>query len=162
MKRCLFISSISLVCLCMWTLDLSAAESSRQAGPGDLNLRGIQYAKGRGVKKNPAMAMRFFLRSAMQGYTPAMANIGTLYEIGATGRPNHYRAYAWMRTALSFGVPEEDRDATLLKLGMIAGRLGSGNVGGAEGLARVFATRIVDTCQCSPGQETQLATNGSL
>src|SRR5277367_277036 len=48
-----------------------------------LNLLGIQYARGQGVKKNPALAKRFFLRSAIQGYTPAMANLGTLYEIGA-------------------------------------------------------------------------------
>lgn len=73
-----------------------------------------QVRKRRGSKKNAGMAMRFFLRSAMQGYTPAMANIGTLYEMGAAGRPNFHRTYAWVRTALSFGVPEENRDATLL------------------------------------------------
>jgi TPR repeat protein len=126
-----------------------------------LNLQGIRYAKGQGVKRNPGMAMRFFLRSAMQGYTPAMANIGTLYEIGATGRPSLSRAYAWVRTALSFGVPEEDHDATVLKLGMIAARLGSDNIGVAETLAGAIATRIVKICQCSPGQETELASNGS-
>jgi TPR repeat protein len=127
-----------------------------------LNLLGIRYAKGRGVKRNPRIAMRFFLLSALKGYTPAMANVGTLYEIGATDRPNQHRAYAWVRTALSFGVPEEDHDATVLKLGMIAARLGSNNIGAAQRLAGSIATRVLETCQCSPRQETELASNGSL
>jgi TPR repeat protein len=127
-----------------------------------LNLLGIRYAKGKGVKRNPRIATRFFLRSALKGYTPAMANVGTLYEIGATGRPNQHRAYAWVRTALSFGVPEEDHDATVLKLGMIVARLGSGNIGAAERLAGAIATRVVETCQCSPDQETELAPNTSF
>ncbi len=76
--------------------------------------------------------------------------------------PSQHRAYAWVRTALSFGVPEEDHDATVMKLGMIAARLGSNNIGAAERLAGAIATRIVETCQCSPGQETELASNGSL
>jgi hypothetical protein len=126
----------------------------------DLNFLGIRYAKGEGVKKNARMAMRFFLRSAMQGYTPAMANVGTLYERGAMGHRNFHSAYAWVRAALSFGVPEEDHDATVFKLGMIAARLSPDNIGGAESLAAAIASWIVDACECSPGQETELASNG--
>ena len=129
--------------------------------PSDLNWLGIQYAKGQGVKRDAGSAKRLFLRSAMLGYTPAMANLGTLYQIGATGRPNFYRAYAWVRAALSFGVPEEDHDATVMKLGMIAARLGPEQINGAERLAGTLATRIVDTCTCSPGRETELASNGT-
>lgn len=193
MKGNLIISSLALVCLCTWTLDLFAAASSSpnsrvgaaprgissvsrngvSIGPtalasdfdqcdlSALNLLGIRYAKGQGVKRDPRLAMRFFLLSALKGYTPAMANVGTLYETGATGRPNQHRAYAWVRTALSFGVPGEDHDATVLKLGMIAARLGSNNIGAAESLAGAIATRVIETCQCSPGQETELASNGS-
>jgi hypothetical protein len=29
-------------------------------------------------RANPALAKRLFLRSAIQGYTPAMANLGTI------------------------------------------------------------------------------------
>jgi TPR repeat protein len=166
----LLTSSLTLVALCMWTPQLSAAELAvsryaneiNQGEMSALNLLGIRYARGQGVKRNPGMAMRFFLRSAMQGYTPAMANIGTLYEIGATGRPNLHRAFAWVRTALAFGVPEEDHDTTVLKLGMIAARLGADNVSGAEQLADALAARIVQSCECSPGQETELAFNRPL
>jgi hypothetical protein len=80
---------------------------------------------------------------------------------GAIGHPNVRRAYAWVQTALSFGVPEEDHDATVLKLGMIAVRLGSDNIGGAERLAVTIVTRIVETCECAPGQETELAFNAA-
>jgi len=122
-----------------------------------LNLLGIRYAKGQGVKRNPRLAMRFFLQSAIQGYTPAMANLGTLYEIGATGHSDFQRAYAWVRAALSLGVPEEDRDETVSKLWMIAARLSPDRIESAERLADAIATRIVETCKCSPGQVPELA-----
>jgi hypothetical protein len=176
------IGSLALLSLCIWMPRLSVADhapephttaSPRQTRPSDdskfdqrdlraLNLLGIRYAQGQGVKKNPGLAMRFFLRSALQGYTPAMANLGTLYEIGATRRADFRRAYAWVRAALSFGVPEDDHDATVLKLGMIAARLGPERIDSAESLAETIATRIVESCECSPGQETELASNGSI
>ena len=193
MKGQLTISSLALVCSCMWTCDLLAAASSSpdpragasprvissvshnsvSIGPAAsisefeqrdlsaLNLLGIRYAKGQGVNRDAGLAMRFFLLAALKGYTPAMANVGTLYETGATGRPNQHRACAWVRAALSFGVPEEDHDATVLKLGMISARLGSSHIGAAERLAGAIATRVAETCQCSPRQETELASNGS-
>ncbi|HTD72318.1 MAG TPA: hypothetical protein VK652_02235 [Steroidobacteraceae bacterium] len=176
------IGSLALLSLCIWVPRLSVANhatephttaSPRQTRPSDggefdqrdlraLNLLGIRYAKGQGVKRNPGLAMRFFLRSALQGYTPAMANLGTLYGIGATRRADFRRAYAWVRAALSFGVPEDDHDATVLKLGMIAARLGPERIDSAERLAEAIATRIVESCACSPGQETELASNGSI
>lgn len=150
---------------CMWALCPSAAVSAPHSRttasppqkPSTLNLLGIRYAKGQGVKKNPALAMRFFLRSAIQGYTPAMANIGTLYEVGITTHSDFRRAYAWVRAALEFGVPEEDHDATVSKLWMIAARLGPDGIESAERLADAIAVRIVETCQCSPGNEPELA-----
>jgi TPR repeat protein len=46
--------------------------------PNSLNHLRISYAKGKQGKRNPRLAMRFPIRSAMRGYTPAMANLGTL------------------------------------------------------------------------------------
>lgn len=125
-----------------------------------LNLLGIRYAKGQGVKRSSGLARRFFLLSAMQGYTPAMANLGTLY--GATRHSDFQRAYAWVRAALSFGVPEEEHDETVLKLWMISARLGPDGIESAERLADVIARRIVESCKCYPGQEPELAADGSL
>jgi TPR repeat protein len=152
----------TVICNSVSTASNAEGGDIDQSGLNTLNLLGIQYAKGQGVKKNSGLAMRFFLRSAMQGYTPAMVNLGILYETGAVAHPNFQRAYAWMRTALLFGVPEEDHDATALKLGMIAARLGPNDIDRAETLAAAIATRILDTCQCSPGEETELALNVAL
>jgi hypothetical protein len=127
-----------------------------------LNLLGIRYAKGQGVRRNPGLAVRLFLRSAIQGYTPAMANIGTLYEIGAIGQSDFQSAYAWVRAALWFDMREEDHDETVLKLWMIAARLGPDRIESAERLADVIAARIVESCKCSPGQEPELASNHFL
>jgi hypothetical protein len=127
-----------------------------------LNLLGIRYAKGQGVKRNPGLAVRLFLRSAIQGYTPAMANIGTLYELGAIGQSDFQRAYAWVRAALWFDMREEDHDETVMKLWMIAARLGPDRIESAERLADVIAARIVESCKCSPGQEPELASNHFL
>lgn len=158
MKRNQLFYSFIFVSLWLCTVGASAAQPE-QRQLSQLNEMGIRYAKGQSVKKNPALAMRYFLRSAMRGYTPAMANMGTLYEIGVTGEPNLYRAYAWLRTAVFFGVPEEDHDGAVLRLGMIAARLGSDNVHAAERLAGSISRRIIETCQCSPSRETELAAN---
>jgi TPR repeat protein len=127
--------------------------------PSSLNHLGISYATGAQGKRNPRLAMRFFLGSAMKGYTPAMANLGTLYQMGALGRPNFPRAYAWVRVALSFGVPEEDHDATVMKLGMIAARLAPSEIDRSEKIAETIAARILEACNCSPREETALALN---
>src|SRR6202142_2375896 len=143
--------SLLLVSSCVWALGPSVAECapvSRTTASQELsalNLLGIRYARGQGVKRNPALAKRFFLRSAAQGYTPAMANLGTLYEIGAMKHSDFQRAYAWVRTALIFGVPEEDHDETVLKLWVIAARLDPGRIEDAERLAGAIATRIVES-----------------
>jgi TPR repeat protein len=156
--------SLVLVSSCIWALCPSVAECAPQSHtivspqePNALNLLGIRYAKGQGVKRNPGLAMRFFLRSATQGYTPAMANLGTLYELGAIRHADFLRAYAWIRAALWFGVPEEDHEETVVKLWMIGARLGPARTESGERLADMIATRIVETCKCAPGQEPEFA-----
>jgi Sel1 repeat len=112
-----------------------------------LNRLGIMYAQGRGVPKSARLATKLFRQLAMDGYTPAMVNLGTLYERGRAARRNHRRAYAWIRAALALGVPKEDYDITLIKLGMIAGRLGAGQRTSAERLALAIIDRIDERCE---------------
>ena len=121
-----------------------------------MNLLGIMFAKGEGVSKNRQIAVKLFRESAMQGYTPAMANLGTLYERDSAGRPDLHRAYAWLRAAIFFGVPEEFRDSTVLRLGMIAERLGPHKIIAAERLASKIAARVIEACGCAPTEETEL------
>ena len=77
-----------------------------------LNLLGIRYAKGQGVKRDPRIAMRFFLLSALKGYTPAMANVGTLTKSVRQDAPisivpmrGCVRLVVSMGTAMAIGTP---------------------------------------------------------
>jgi TPR repeat protein len=114
-----------------------------------LNRLGIMYAQGRGVPKSARLAMKLFRQLAMDGYTPAMVNLGTLYERGRAGRRDHRQAYAWIRAALALGVPKKDYDATLFKLGMIAVHLGTVQTTSAERLALAVIDRIGERCEYS-------------
>jgi TPR repeat protein len=125
----------------------SAGRDRREA----VNRLAIMYARGRGLPKKPRLALKLFRTMAMEGYTPAMVNLGTIYELGLASRPDHPRAYAWIRAALTLGVPEEDRDATNFKLGMIAARLGTGQTRAAERLATGIIHAVV--VQCERGDE---------
>jgi hypothetical protein len=58
-------------------------------------------------------------------------------------------AYTQVRTDPALGVPEEDHDATVLRLRMIAEWLARDNIGDSERLASAIAIRIGYTCECS-------------
>jgi TPR repeat protein len=116
-----------------------------------VNHLAIMYARGRGVPKKPRLALQLFRTMAIEGYTPAMVNLGTIYELGLASRRDHPRAYAWIRAALTLGVPERDRDATNFKLGMIAARLGTAQTRTAERLATAIIQGVV--VQCERGDE---------
>jgi TPR repeat protein len=129
---------------------------SQSSDLGTMNDLGILYARGRGVTKSYRIAVKWFRESALQGYPPAMANLGTMYQLGAGAHRNYRRAYAWLRVALAFGVPEEDHDATVFRLGMIAARMGSADVIRAERLADHIADRIAGQCRTSADQFADL------
>ena len=79
-----------------------------QGDAAAMNGLGMMYALGRGVDKNYEMARDLFRRAALQGQVPGMVNVGLLYD-RHTNQPGHsISAYAWLRAALSFGVPDED------------------------------------------------------
>jgi TPR repeat protein len=130
---------------------LSERESDQDTKEA-INRLGIQYARGRGVPKDYKLAFRMFRQLALDGYTPGMVNLGTLYEMGPIGLRNHRRAYAWIRAALALGVPEQDYDATLFKLGVIAGRLGAAKVSGAERLAMSIIENVMSHAE-SPAEQ---------
>jgi Sel1 repeat-containing protein len=112
-----------------------------------LNRIGIMYARGRGVPKSSRLAAKLFRQLAMDGYTPAMVNLGTLYERGIAGRRDHRQAYAWIRAALALSVPQADYDTTLFKLGMIAARLGIAHTRLAERRALMIIENIAQRCE---------------
>jgi len=77
------------------------------------------------------------------------------------GRLNFPPVNAWVPAALSFGVPEEEHDAAVLKLVMIAARLAPIQIEDSEGLAGTIAVRVLEACNCLPGQETALPLNAN-
>ena len=109
-----------------------------------LNHLAIRYARGFGVSPNTKLAFTLFMSLAMDGYTPAMVNVGTLYESGLAGGRDRQLAYAWIRAALSLGVPEDNVDEAVYKLGFIAARLGSRKTAEAERAARRIALTIAE------------------
>jgi Sel1 repeat len=113
-----------------------------------LNQLGIMYARGHGVPKSSKRATKLFRQLAMDGYTPAMVNLGMLYERGLAGRRDHRQAYAWIRAAFALGVPEEDYDSAVFRLGMIAAHLGAQTTS-ADRLALRIIARIGAHCQHS-------------
>jgi TPR repeat protein len=107
-----------------------------------MNTLAIMYAQGHGVARNTCVAMKLFQQSAAEGYAPAMINLGTMYAIGENLRHDEARAYAWIRAALIVGVADEDHDATVFKLGAIAGRLDTVQFERAELLATKIAHAV--------------------
>ena len=118
----------------------------------------MMYALGRGVGKNYATALDLFRRAALQGQVPGMVNVGLLYD--HTNHPGHsISAYAWLRAALSFGVPDEDREAIIFRLGMIASRIGETNAARAERLAGLLVEDIGQRVGYPKSQSTESASN---
>jgi TPR repeat protein len=116
-----------------------------------INHLGIRYARGRGVAKDSRAALKMFKMLAVEGYTPGMVNLGIAYELGLSGRHDHRRAYAWIRAALALGVPQEDYEATIFKLGVVVGKLGTARLGSADRLAADIVKEIISRRK-SPAQ----------
>jgi hypothetical protein len=88
-----------------------------------------------------------------------MVNVELLYD-RHTNQPGHsVSAYAWLRAALSFGVPDEDRDAIIFRLGMIASRIGAANAARAERLASLLVEDIGQRVGYPKSRATDSASN---
>lgn len=70
-------------------------------------LMGALYDRGMGVPENHPMALQYFRRSAGEGYSQSMRNLGTMYRSGEAGPVNYVEAYRWYALSLSHLVPGE-------------------------------------------------------
>jgi TPR repeat protein len=137
---------------------VSATHSSPGAGLQGreaLNRLAIMYARGRGLPRKPRLALKLFRTLAVEGYAPAMVNLGTIYELGLAGRRDHRLAYAWIRAGLTVGVAEQELDATVFKLGTIAARLGKTQTYAAERLATSISEAIAVQCEHSDRRSSE-------
>jgi len=127
-----------------------------------MNMLGLLYAQGQGVTRDRRNAIKLFGQSAYLGCSSAMVNLGTLYAGGRGVKRDNRLSYAWLITALAFGVPTEVHDATVYQLGMIAARLGPSQLARAEGYARKIAVTIVSAQARTPDRKSDQARVGSM
>jgi hypothetical protein len=73
--------------------------------------------------------------------------------LGKGGKHDNRLAYAWLITALAFGVPAEAHDATVYTLEMTAARLGPKEQAGAEDLARKISVTIANRQTRTPDRK---------
>ena len=96
------------------SVDTATLEQLRQmADNGDpiaQNALGLRYGTGDGVGLNESEAVRWFIKSAEQGYVPAQSKLGTIYYSGRGVRQDPNRAYFWMVVARLSG---DDASKTL-------------------------------------------------
>ena len=130
--------------------------------PEAMNMLGVMYEQGLGVTRDRRNAIKLFWQSACLGYSPAMVNLGTLYAVGRGVRHDNRLAYAWLITALAFGVPAETHDATVYTLGMTVAHLGPNKLAHAEGLARKLSATIVKRQVRTPDRKSDQARLGLM
>jgi TPR repeat protein len=127
-----------------------------------MNTLGVMYAQGLGVARNRPNAIKLLGQSAYLGCSTAMINLGALYAAGKGVKQDNALAYAWLISALAFGVSAEEHDATVYTLGMTAARLGPNQLSRAQGLARKIATTIVNRQPHAPDHKSDQARLGSM
>jgi TPR repeat protein len=127
-----------------------------------MNTLGVMHAQGLGVARNRPNAIKLFGQSAYLGCSTAMINLGALYAAGRGVKQDNALAYAWLISALAFGVSAEEHDAAVYTLGMTAARLGPNQLSRAQGLARKIATTIVNRQPHAPDHKSDQARLGSM
>ncbi len=82
------------------------------------------YGKGEGLKKNPALSVEWFEKSAKAGYAPAIYRLATMYERGTGVSKNYKRAMELYKTAAGKGNIKAMHNLAVLYMG---GHLGKGD-----------------------------------
>jgi hypothetical protein len=103
-------------------------------------LLAAMYDRGMGFPENHPMALQWYRRSAGEGYSQSMRNLGTMYRNGEAGRNDYVEAYRWYTLSITHLVPgEADADAVQeLKqdLSDVSARMSAGQIALAKKLAR--------------------------
>jgi TPR repeat protein len=64
---------------------------------------GLAHKEGRGVARDPALAMGWYQKSAERGYVSAMVGLAVGYETGAGVRKDYQESAKWFRRAADQG-----------------------------------------------------------
>ena len=75
-----------------------------QGCPEAMNVYGMCYFGGRGVARDPVLAVAWFRRSAAAGFPPAMENLSECYDRGVGVEKNSMTSTVWkMRARAAMG-----------------------------------------------------------
>jgi len=95
------------------------------------------------VRRNLTRAKDLYLQSALQGYTPAMVNLGLLYIEALGVRRDDVRGYALVAAAVEMGIPDDMTKLASTEISEASGRLDSRRMAEAQFRAR----RLVATAE---------------
>jgi TPR repeat protein len=87
--------------------DIDVSELKARAEQGNATAQfylGIRYAKGQGVPKDPAEAVKWCRKAAEQGYAMAQYILGAMYHYGEGVPKNSVTAYMWYNLAATNGL----------------------------------------------------------
>ena len=96
------------------------------------------YAKGEGVSKDAAEAVRWFRLAAEQGNAAAQSNLGLMYAIGKGVPEDGVTAYAWLNIAAEQGQSSANEGKE-----HVAKHMTQSQVAKAQKLSREYWTRYV-------------------
>ena len=100
---------------------------------------GVMYAKGEGVEKDYAEALKWFRKAAEQGNSVAQYSLGLMYYIGQGVEKDHVEAYAWYNLAAR-SVEAATNNRSILEREMTAQQIAEGQKRTKE-LRALIATR---------------------
>jgi TPR repeat protein len=107
------------------------------------NKLGAMYESGVAVTRNLSRAKDLYVRSAAQGYAPAMVNLGLLYIEAMGVRRDDVRGYALVAAAVAIGIPDEMTRLASAEISEASERLDPRRMAEAQFRAR----RLVATVQ---------------
>ena len=84
---------------------------------GGANLLGYNLATGKPLRKNPAVAFKYTLQAAEQGYLPAEAAAGMMYAVGKGVEQSYPDAAKWWTKAAEGGHILAARNASMVYRG---------------------------------------------
>ena len=100
------------------------------------------YESGVAVARDLIRARDLYLRSAAQGYAPAMVNLGLLYIEALGVRRDDVRGYALVSAGIAIGIPDEMANLASSEISEASERLDDRRMAEAQFRARRLVATV--------------------
>ncbi len=114
---------------------IAAEKGKMSSGAAQFSL-GVMYDNGQGVPQDYAQAVKWYRKSAGQGYAKAQNNLGVMYYNGQGVPQDYVQAHMWSNLAASRLSPGGDRDRAAKNRGIVAKKMSPAQISEAQKLAR--------------------------